>query len=58
VCCFHGICFPSGSDGAYGLRCCGGGDGHCNGGLVSTLPLTLVVIFLRMLFLFIHLLWS
>ncbi len=57
MCCFHGICLPSGSDSGYGLRCCGAGAGHCNGGLVNALPFTLVVIFLRM-FLFINLFWS
>ncbi len=58
MCCFHSVCLLGGADGVRRLKCYGGGDGCCNGGLVSAFPFALVITFLKMLLSFILLLWS
>jgi hypothetical protein len=57
VCCFRGVCLLGGANGVYRLKCYGGGDGCCNGGLISAFRFAFVITFLRMLLLFILLLW-
>ncbi len=52
------FCFLGGINDVCRLKRYGGGDGCCNGDLVSDFAFAFVIAFLRMLLLFILLLWS
>lgn len=57
MCSFHSVCPFGGSNGGCGLRCCDGGDGHCDHGLLNVLLFALVSVFFKMLLLFILFFW-
>jgi hypothetical protein len=50
--CCHDVYLLGLNDVGCKLKCCDGGDGCCNGGLIIVFPLALVIVFLKMFFLF------